>query len=106
MNSLVASLLWLLIGLVVGVLALAARLLLTARGSRRQGWLLLLALGALSGLLGGWLCALLLGPLFGTAAALWLSVLAVVVASRIGREEIGESSMLQPVEARVESGEH
>jgi ABC-type molybdate transport system permease subunit len=77
------SLLWLALGLVVGALALAAKLRPTAWG--RRGWLLLLAVGALSGLLGGWLGALLLGKMFGTPEALWIAILAVALPSLVER---------------------
>jgi len=71
----ILSLIWLALGVVMGALALAARLRPAVWG--RLGWVLLLGVGALAALLGGWLGALLLGRLFGTPAALWVAILAV-----------------------------
>jgi uncharacterized membrane protein YeaQ/YmgE (transglycosylase-associated protein family) len=72
------SLLWLLVGLVVGALGLAARL--RPASWARHGWLKLLALGAVAGLLGGWLGTFFLGRYFGTPTALWIAVVAVAAA--------------------------
>jgi uncharacterized membrane protein YeaQ/YmgE (transglycosylase-associated protein family) len=72
------SLFWLLVGLVVGALGLAARLRPAAW--TRNGWLKLLALGAVAGLLGGWLGTFFFGRYFGTPTALWVSVVAVAMA--------------------------
>ncbi len=72
------SLLWLLVGLVVGALGLAARL--RPASWTRYGWLRLLALGAVAGLLGGWLGAFFFGRYFGTPTSLWVAVLAVAAA--------------------------
>ena len=69
------SLIWLALGIVAGALALAARLRLASWG--RWGWLILLGVGTLGGLVGGWLGSLLFSKLFGTPAALWVAVLAV-----------------------------
>lgn len=69
------SLIWLALGVVLGGLALAARLRPASWG--RRAWLIVLGVGALAGLLGGWIGALLLGRLFGTPVALWVAVLAV-----------------------------
>ncbi len=71
------SLIWLALGVVLGALALAARLRPSSWGHR--GWLIVLGVGALAGLLGGWIGALLLGRLFGTPVALWVAILAVVL---------------------------
>jgi uncharacterized membrane protein YeaQ/YmgE (transglycosylase-associated protein family) len=71
------SLLWILIGLVIGVLANAVRRHPASWG--RQGWLYLPAVGALLSLLGGWLGALLLGALFATATAILAAVAGVMV---------------------------
>ncbi len=78
---LILSLFWLLIGLLIGALASAAKLRPTAwvRGGR----LGLLGLGALVALLGGWLGTLLLGTLFATATAIWITVLGVVLLPRL-----------------------
>lgn len=73
---LLLALIWLLVGAVVGALALAARLRPASWG--RWGWTLP-GVGALGGLLGGLLGTLVLSRLFGTPAALWVAVLAVVL---------------------------
>lgn len=70
------SLIWLVIGIVVGALARGARLRPAAWG--RRGWLVVLGIGAAAGLIGGWLGAFVFGRYFGTATALWVSVLVVV----------------------------
>src|SRR5713101_2376736 len=69
---LILSLFWLLLGLLIGALANAAKLWPAAwvRGGR----LGMLGLGALVALLGGWLGTWLLGTLFATATAIWLAV--------------------------------
>src|SRR5262245_28516195 len=72
------SLLWLLLGLIVGALGLGARLRPASWGPRGQ--LIMLGVGAGAGLLGGWLGALVLGRLYGMMTALWIAVLAVVAA--------------------------
>ena len=69
-------LIWLGLGLLIGALALAARLRPAAWG--RWGWLWMLGLGALAAQLGGWLGTLLMGRLYGTADALWVAALLVV----------------------------
>ena len=73
------SLFWLLLGALIGALANAARLRRTSWPWRRLGWLMMLAIGALAGLLGGWIGALLLGKYMATAVALWVAVIGVVV---------------------------
>ena len=72
----ILCLIWLGLGLLIGALALAARLRPASWG--RRGWLWMLALGALAAQLGGWLGTLLMGRLYGTADALWVAVLLVV----------------------------
>jgi uncharacterized membrane protein YeaQ/YmgE (transglycosylase-associated protein family) len=79
----ILSLVWLGLGLVIGALALAARLRPSSWG--RRGWLLLLGVGMLGALLGGWLGALLLGKLFGTPMAVWVAILAVFVSWLVER---------------------
>ena len=78
---LLLSLFWLLLGLLIGVLANAAKLRPTAwvRGGR----LGMLGLGALVALLGGWLGTWVLGTLFATATALWIAVLGVALLPRL-----------------------
>jgi hypothetical protein len=77
------SLLWLALGLMIGALALSTQVRPAAWG--RRGWLLLLGVGALAGLLGGWLGTILLGKLFGTPEAIWIAILAVVLPSLVER---------------------
>jgi hypothetical protein len=78
---LILSLLWLLIGLLTGALANAAKLRPAAWV--RGGWMGLLGLGALAALLGGWLGTWLLGTLFATATAIWIAVLGVALLPRL-----------------------
>ena len=73
----ILSLIWLGLGLLIGALALAARLCPASWG--RLGWLWMLVLGALAAQIGGWLGTLLMGRLYGTADALWVAALLVVV---------------------------
>src|SRR5579875_3564593 len=74
---LLLSLCWLLIGLFIGALAIAAQLPPVTR--RRQQRLSMLVAGALAALIGGWLGTWIFGSLFGTAAALWIAVAGIVV---------------------------
>jgi uncharacterized membrane protein YeaQ/YmgE (transglycosylase-associated protein family) len=76
--SLVLSLIWAVLGLIVGALGLGARLRPEAWGP--QGRLIMLGVGIVGALAGGWLGALLLGRFFGTMAALWIAVAVVVAA--------------------------
>ena len=78
---LILSLLWLLLGLLIGALANAAKLrpAVWVRGGRMA----MLGLGALVALLGGWLGMWLLGPLFATASAIWIAVLGVALLPRL-----------------------
>ncbi len=74
MSTLYLILTWVLLGIVIGALALAARFKPSAW--RDYGWLRVLALGLGSALLGGLLGFWLLGRLFSAASALWIAVLA------------------------------
>jgi uncharacterized membrane protein YeaQ/YmgE (transglycosylase-associated protein family) len=65
---------WSVLGLIVGLLALAARLRPVAWG--RYGWCWMLVLGIGAAIVGGLLATWLEGRLFATPAALWLAVLA------------------------------
>lgn len=78
---LILSLFWLLIGLLIGTLANAAKLRPAAwvRGGR----LGMLVLGMLVALLGGWLGTWVLGSLFATATAIWIAVLGVALLPRL-----------------------
>lgn len=78
---LILSLLWLLLGLLIGALANAAKLRPAAWA--RGGRLGMLGLGALVALLGGWLGTWLLGSLFATATAIWVAVLGVALLPRL-----------------------
>ncbi len=78
------ALLWPAIGLLIGTLACGARLRPPSWG--RYGWLMLLAIGALSSLLGGWLGALVFGVQYATVTALWISVVGVVLAGFFGKQ--------------------
>lgn len=73
------SLLWIGIGMLIGMLANAAKL---RRGDwGRYGWLMMPGLGGLLALLTGWLGTLILGKFFATPSAIWLTVLGVVLIS-------------------------
>lgn len=74
---------WAALGILTGALALAARLKPTDWG--KHGWLWMLALGAVSALLGGLLGFWLFGRLFSTPAALWIAVLASCAPAVYGR---------------------
>jgi hypothetical protein len=78
---LILSLLWVVLGLLIGALANAAKLRPAAWD--RGGRLGMLGLGALIALLGGWLGTWLLGSLFATATAIWIAVLGVALLSRL-----------------------
>ncbi len=71
------SLLWIVIGLLIGALAVAGRV--TPARSRSSAWPLLLAIGVPSALVGGWLGTIVYGRFFGTAAAVWIATLAVII---------------------------
>ncbi|MGO8951131.1 MAG: hypothetical protein ACLQUY_26455 [Ktedonobacterales bacterium] len=71
------SLLWIVLGGLIGSLALAGQLRLAK--PERYGWAILVLLGALAGLAGGWLGTLIYGRFFGTATAAWVAVAAVVL---------------------------
>ena len=78
---LILSLFWLLLGLLIGALAYAAKLRPAAwvRGGRLR----MLGLGALVALLGGWLGTWVFGALFATATAIWIAVLGVALLPRL-----------------------
>ncbi len=87
------SLVWLIVGLAVAALALAARL-------RPVSWsrfarLRVLGTGALAGLVGGWLGALVFGRYFGTPTALWFSIAVMaalpLVLNRLSARRISSS---------------
>ena len=74
---LLLSLIWLVIGLLLGVLACGAKLRPASWGKR--GWLLMLCIGMLSALCGGWLGAWLFGSQYATLTALWVGALCVCI---------------------------
>ena len=78
------SLFWFVLGILIGALANAARL--RPSSWDRQGWLLMLGVGALAALLGGWLGVLLLERNVATAMALWVAVLGVTLPWLVTRE--------------------
>ncbi len=78
---LILSLIWVVLGLLIGALANGAKLRPAAW--RRRGWLAMLGLGALTALLGGWLGTWVFGALFATATALWIAVLGVALLPRL-----------------------
>ena len=78
---LILSLLWVVLGLLIGALANAARLRPATWG--RRGWLVMLGLGTLAALLGGWLGTWVFGALFATAMALWVAVVGVALLPRL-----------------------
>lgn len=85
MPTLYLVLTWAALGIIIGALALAARLKPIAWGHSGRTWLLLFALGA--SLLGGLLGFLLFGRLFSTAVALWFAVVMVCVPMTYSRLE-------------------
>ncbi len=78
------SLFWFALGILIGALANAARL--RPSSWDRQGWLLMLGVGALAALLGGWLGVLLLERNVATAMALWVAVFGVTLPWLVKRE--------------------
>jgi uncharacterized membrane protein YeaQ/YmgE (transglycosylase-associated protein family) len=78
----ILSLFWVIVGILIGSLANAARLRSTRWG--RYGWLGMPSVGVLAAVLGGWLGALLLGRDVATAMALWIAVLGVVLVWCLG----------------------
>ncbi len=72
---LLLSLIWLVIGLLLGALACGAKLRPPSWG--KSGWLTMLGIGLVSTLFGGWLGTWLFGPQYATVTALWFGVLCV-----------------------------
>lgn len=71
------SFFWLLLGLLIGLLAVSAKLWPGLWG--RKKWPVMLSIGALGALCGGWLGTLLLGRFFASGVALWIAILCVVL---------------------------
>lgn len=78
---LLLSLIWGVIGLLLGALAWGAKLRPLSWGER--GWLAMFGIGIMSALPGGWLGAWLFGPQYATMAALWVGVVSVVLLPRL-----------------------
>jgi len=74
------SLVWLLIGALIGLLADIAHL--RPATWTRLGWLVMMSIGAIAALCGGWLGIWFLGKFFATAMALWIAIAGVVVLPR------------------------
>lgn len=68
-------LLWLVLGLAIGMLAVGARW--GAHALKQREWLLLPATGALAAVIGGVLGSLILSRFYGAATAAWAAVLGV-----------------------------
>lgn len=76
-------LIWLLIGIVVGLLATAGKL--RPEAWSRFGWLYMAGIGMGTAFCGGLLGILLVGRYFATAMALWVSVMGVVLVPSVIR---------------------
>jgi len=74
-NIFMLVIIWAMLGLLIGTLALAARL--TPVSLAKYGWLWLILLGLGAALLGGGLGFWLFGPECATPMAIWVAVLAV-----------------------------
>jgi hypothetical protein len=74
------SLLWLTIGLLIGVLSLLARC--APSSWQRLAWVWLPVFGAVVAYGAGWLGALLLGNLLSTALTLWITALCMLILPR------------------------
>ena len=68
---------WLLLGLLIGLLAVLAKS--WPPSWERKKWPAMLCIGALAAFCGGWLGTLLLGRFFASSVAPWIAVLCVVV---------------------------
>ena len=91
---LLLSLIWVVIGLLVGALACGAKLRPVFWGKR--GWLVMLCIGMVSALLGGWLGVWLFGPQFATVAALWVGVVGVCVVPPVFHGKNKERGLFRP----------
>jgi hypothetical protein len=82
------SLFWLLLGLIIGTRANAAKLSPAIWKHWPRSWLILPVIGAIAALVGGWIGVLLIGRYFATGAALWAAAIGVLVGSRLIRRLI------------------
>ena len=78
-------LLWLLLGIVVGLLAMMARVDADSDTMNQPLWrkVWLVGLGTLVAFAGGWLGLWLVGQPFAAAMALWIAIVCVIVVARI-----------------------
>lgn len=81
---LILSLIWLGLGIVIGLAALAAQLAPARWGDWR--WLALPALGAVAALLGGWLGALLFDRVQASLSAVWVCIPVVTLVALFARK--------------------
>lgn len=72
--------LWFIIGLCVGILAIAARL--QPKEWSKWYWPGMLITGGCTGWLGGWLGAWLFGHLFAPITALWIAIAGIILIPR------------------------
>lgn len=86
---LILSLLWIVLGLLIGALANAAKL--RPPTWKRAGWLAMLGVGALSALIGGWLGIWILSSFFATASAVWVAVIGVALPRLLIRNRLHTS---------------
>ncbi|HLZ58724.1 MAG TPA: hypothetical protein VKR06_17430 [Ktedonosporobacter sp.] len=87
---LILTLIWLLLGAAIGLLANVAQL--RPRNWQHLGWLAMVGLGMVTALCGGWLGVLLFGRLFSTATALWIGCLGVMLPSLLNRMAMWRST--------------
>jgi hypothetical protein len=81
-EMLLLSLIWLLLGALIGLLANAAKLWPVAWKTLR--WVSLPGIGAITSCAGGWLGILILGKFLATGMAIWIAVLCVMLIPLIG----------------------
>lgn len=79
---LLLSLIWLLLGLFIGLLAIAAKLWPVSWRTLR--WISLPAIGAITSCAAGWLGVLIVGKFLATGMAIWIAVLCVILIPSIG----------------------
>lgn len=97
---LILSLIWLALGVVIGGVALVARLAPNRWG--RLGWLALLALGGVAALAGGWLGSMLLDRIEASLVAIWVSIAVVVVGGLLARRRRMALSLEMPEHVKTD----